>query len=372
MKAKIYLWPNFSIFFTCCKVPILLILASIISLPVFSNQKYIDKILINGEIKKLENDTLKIYTTDKLCIVLSRISDHLNYTYQCIGIDSVSIMDTSSLSMVYPPFPEGKYQLQISLSNQNLNQQPPLIILVTHSFLDSWNFFQLLVIYILFLFGGASYFIILSNYRSKLKLYDLRNDWTNKLHNDIGADLSSVSLRINTLNKRLEKLDPSLKIKVEKIYFILDTIQNKLRFVFDLVDPKKNSLQVMLSEIESFAKENFSLKGINFDFKNNLSKEKPLHLDIGQINKIYLVMKEAINNAIKHSNASDALIEIKKIKGGIFILIKDNGDGFDLSKKYDGNGIDNLLRYGQEGFLDIRIHSLVDQGTEIEILIPEL
>ena len=74
---------------------------------------------------------------------------------------------------------------------------------VKGSFMDKWWFVPLLILYLLLLFGSAVYFIMLSNFRNREKLSELRNDWTNKLHNDIGGDLSSVSLRLQTLKRKI-------------------------------------------------------------------------------------------------------------------------------------------------------------------------
>lgn len=344
------------------------------TLQAFQNANLVHNILINGVSTDIINNRISLKTSDNISIVLPRISDTLNYKYQCEGRDSFYEIDSFPI-IHYNNFSTGSFSFRVNTSirsDEEISNQTPLIIEVHHSFLDSWNFTQSLLVYIFLLFGGAGYFILLSNYRNKLKLLDLRNDWTNKLHNDIGADLSSVALHINVLNRRLGKMDPAQKEKIGKILTILNTIQNKLRFVFDLVDPKKNSLQVMLSEIELFANENFALQEINFNFENKLDKTKNRELNIGQINKVYLIIKEAINNAVKHSSATNASIKITEVKEGISISIKDDGKGFDCTKKQEGNGIDNLLQYGREGFIDIQINSFPNKGTEVKMLIPKL
>lgn len=374
MKNKISFDDSFRLLSKCSLL--FLLFTTFISTPLtaFSHSNLIQKILKNGVSVEYKLSTINLKTSDNISIVLGRISDTLSYKYQCIGKDSLFLVDSNNV-VSYSNFSADTFFFVANTddhSEENIRTQSPLIINVQSSFLDSWGFTNLLLIYILLLLIGASYFIILSNYRNKLKLLDLRNDWTNKLHNDIGADLSSVALHINILNRRMGKLDPALKEKVGKVLTILNSIQGKLRFVFDLVDPKKNSLRVMLSEIESFATENFELKQISLDYDNKLNAEKNFQLNIGQINKIYLVMKEAINNAVKHSNATNASIKIIKVKEGISISIKDDGLGFDSNKQYDGNGINNLIEYGREGFMNVQIDSIINEGTEVKILVPKI
>lgn len=239
--------------------------------------------------------------------------------------------------------------------------------------LGNSTFILLLVFYLLLLIAGAIYFVVLGNFRNKEKLSDLRNDWTNKLHNDIGGDLSSVSLRLDSLKRKLEPLEPEIKNDVLKTYAILNSIQKKLRFVFDLIDPKKSSLHVMLDDVHSFAKENFSIKDISFHYSNQLNPEADYGLDIGRVNKLYLAMKELVNNCVKYSKANNASISIRSIKEGLTIEITDDGIGFDKkASNHQGNGLNNLYQYVEEGCMDMKIDSTPGEGTKISLFVPDL
>ena len=353
----------------CYLVIGLFIFMPIISLQAFSNLDSIQRVYVSGVEKKVENNKIKIKTSDNISIIFSKIPDTLKYKYQCNGKDSNLVKEGEDRFVNYTDFPEGTFQFRMGNNQTEMNSQ--LIIEVSQDFLDSWGFIAIGISYILLIVLVAFYLLMISSKRSAKKLIDLRSDWTNKLHNDIGADLSSVSLRMNTLNKGLGKLDPVSKGRVEKVHTILTAIQNKLRFVFDLVDPKKNSLQVMLSEVAVFAKENFALQEVNFKFENGLEGEEMQSINIGRINKVYLVMKEAINNALKHSKAKNVSIKTYKIKEGYFFSIKDDGQGFDTSLQHAGNGLNNLLEYSREGFISVDIDSTPNQGTEVKIVVPK-
>ena len=163
-----------------------------------------------------------------------------------------------------------------------------------------------------------------------------------------------------------------MKDGVVATYDILESIQKKLRFVFDLVDPKKDSLQVMLHEIKDFAQENFGLQNMKFQYQNDLPIDQETKLDIGRVNKLYLAMKEVINNCVKSSEASLVQMNIKSVKEGLQIEIIDNGKGFDTQKASTGNGLNNLKQFSQEGFLDINIESEIGKGTKAVIVVPDI
>jgi len=162
-------------------------------------------------------------------------------------------------------------------------------------------------------------------------------------------------------------LNPEINEGVIKTYEVLKDIQKKLRFVFNLVDPKKDSFRVMLEDVIDFAQENLALQQIEFHLENDLPKEIGDKVDIGRINKLYLALKEAINNCIKSSKAEHVYFLISHDKQGLLIEVKDDGVGFDITQTSTGNGLDNLRQYAQEGLIDLTIESEPGKGTRLKM-----
>ena len=98
--------------------------------------------------------------------------------------------------------------------------------------------------------------------------------------------------------------------------------------------------------------------------------------DIEEIS-IYRIVQESLNNIIKHSNASDAIVMIKREENRIFIIIEDNGKGFDVADVKSaggGFGLVGLMERAQLLGGELIINSMPEEGTKIEvkILIPKL
>ncbi|HRI85204.1 MAG TPA: two-component regulator propeller domain-containing protein [Ignavibacteria bacterium] len=102
------------------------------------------------------------------------------------------------------------------------------------------------------------------------------------------------------------------------------------------------------------------------EIDNLLSKESEINL--------FRVIQEIISNIIKHSNATIAKFNIKILSNNIFVIISDNGKGFDVSSKYipdskEGiglNGISERIKFmGQ-----YKIESEIGKGTVYKIKIP--
>ena len=331
----------------------------------------IKAIFIDGQWKNFTNDTILLNYPGDIAILLKKQNTN-TYRYYLDGADEFYKTNNFPV-VVYQNLKEGIYHFYTSNNQSTTNKLPQIVIQVTEierSLFKSWSFLPLLMLYLAIIFGGAGYFIVISHVRNKRKISDLRNDWTNKLHNDIGGDLSSITMRLGNMPKQLNEANPVIKKNILNISKITVDIQKKLRFLFDLIDPKKNSLHIILEDLYSFANDNCKMKGMKLNYENNLNPSEYYNIDIGRINKLYLIIKEAINNCSKHSKASNLFFIVKSEQKSIDIMIVDDGIGFNYPSASAGNGIDNLKEYSKLGVIDINIKSKLGEGTTILVSVP--
>ena len=106
---------------------------------------------------------------------------------------------------------------------------------------------------------------------------------------------------------------------------------------------------------------------------DNIDKLLPPEMEIN----LYRIVQEGINNIIKHSAATKALISIKRSQGLIEVAIEDNGRGFDTNVPRSGES-SNGSGFGLIGITERArilggvpvIQSAAGQGTRIEIKLP--
>jgi len=334
-----------------------------------SAEEIITGIFVNGESVMLEKNKLNLVDKDDLLLFLKPLPKGRYYTYSFNSCRVVRQIDSTHFH--FYSFKKGDNDsLVIRVLPQHKSYPDRTIqISVRSAVFESWRFVPLFVSYLLLLLGIALAGVIFFNNRNRKKVFNQRSDWTNQLHNDIGGDLSSVALRLEILRKKMADVDEKTFANLSKIFNILSDIQTKLRFVFNLVDPKQDSLQVMFMGIHDFAHDNCALQHIRFFYNNDIDNSQGIKIDIGRINKIYLVLKEALNNVFKSANASTLSLTIQRKKEGIWIELEDDGIGFDPQKIHKGNGIKNLRQYAQEGLMELKIHSDLGKGTRITALI---
>jgi signal transduction histidine kinase len=85
---------------------------------------------------------------------------------------------------------------------------------------------------------------------------------------------------------------------------------------------------------------------------------------------VLLSVKEAITNAVRHGQPTEILLQLTLQNGGIEILIKDNGVGFDPARHPPGNGLANLQERMHKINGQCRIQSSPGQGTMVFLAIP--
>lgn len=132
---------------------------------------------------------------------------------------------------------------------------------------------------------------------------------------------------------------------------------------------KKEALQLtaISDRVKSFVTRiKQSYPEVNFSVEENISED--FLMPSAQAFNLYYVIQEAVNNALKHSKGSNIVLEIS---GGEQweVIIRDDGTGIvpDTSRKYAGNGIQNMKNRCQESGWPISWSSQGGKGTEVKI-----
>ena len=165
-----------------------------------------------------------------------------------------------------------------------------------------------------------------------------RSRMASDLHDEVGPLLSAIKLRIGSLDVESEED----KEEVEKTENQIDIIIKRMREIsFDLMPTSltRKGFAAALTEFIDYISKSNRMK-INFQFtETRLSQSQAINL--------YRIAQEVIHNTIKHAEASELMIELRKEKQKIILSTRDNGKGFDYeaqSGEAKGQGLQNLLR----------------------------
>jgi signal transduction histidine kinase len=132
------------------------------------------------------------------------------------------------------------------------------------------------------------------------------------------------------------------------------------------MNSRNDQSEEWLDRMIKFAVETLESKQIELDL--NVSDEiRNRVLPIDYRRDLYLFVKEAINNIAKHSEADLVELSLYLQQNTMFLIIKDNGKGFDTNALSNGNGLLNFQNRAKHLKGKCEINSVVGQGTEVRL-----
>ncbi|HET9054354.1 MAG TPA: ATP-binding protein, partial [Cyclobacteriaceae bacterium] len=135
------------------------------------------------------------------------------------------------------------------------------------------------------------------------------------------------------------------------------------------INPGNDSLERVISKMKEFAAEILDPLDISYTFSGEENLQ-PIRLDVSTRKNLFLIFKEAVNNAAKYSGAGNIKIQFKKEPGRIAFCIDDNGKGFDTQTAFTGNGLRNMQARAKNIGGNLVIKSRAGSGTEIMLSFP--
>jgi two-component system sensor histidine kinase UhpB len=84
---------------------------------------------------------------------------------------------------------------------------------------------------------------------------------------------------------------------------------------------------------------------------------------------IYRIIQEQLNNILKHAHASTVQIKVAKMKDQIYLLVKDDGRGFDPRIRRKGVGISNIISRAELYNGRVEIDSAPGKGCRLEVIL---
>ena len=194
-----------------------------------------------------------------------------------------------------------------------------------------------------------------------------RNRIARELHDDLGGSLSGIIVQTHFMSQQVEHHNVTvLQKSIEKVSQASSEMITKLNDIIWLVNPGYDTLEKLVQRIEEFAMDMARAKGIDVRF-DTLDNMQPLELNSQARKNIYLICKEAINNAVKYSQASELYLSVDRSGSDLKLLIEDNGKGFDCDSIRMGNGLNNMKERANIIGASYTIGTGLQKGTRVSL-----
>jgi two-component system NarL family sensor kinase len=158
-----------------------------------------------------------------------------------------------------------------------------------------------------------------------------------ELHDGLNGDLSAIKYRLSTLEE--SGLSPIDSENLSKVINMIDESCAQVRSISHNLMPASIVDYGLLETIREFCSKMNASQAIKIDFQ---SFGNPIELSQKSETAIYRIIQELVTNILKHSKATEAMIQFNYREDELFITVEDNGIGFDKNAISTGIGHKNI------------------------------
>jgi len=157
------------------------------------------------------------------------------------------------------------------------------------------------------------------------------------------------------------------KDKLNHTASILSNAITEVSIISQQMMPRTLRENGLISAIESLLENTLSKTSIKYKFqKVNLNGRLPENVEVG----LYRIAQELIGNIVKHSGASEVIVQLTRTQKNILLTIEDNGKGIPKVIHKRGMGLDNVKSRAETLTGNFHYESEIGKGTISTIRIP--
>lgn len=288
------------------------------------------------------------------------------FRYRLTEINEKWIENGVNPTITFSNLEQGNYQLEVQYAEIAGNWDTDSLIL-NFEILPAWYeslWFKILLASLLLAIGYGIYWYRINEFK---KVQAMRNRISSDLHDEIGASLSSINILGDLVKQKLSENHPSFGF-AEMISEEAKQAGTAIDYIIWNINPQFDSLESLFTRINSEAAELIEAKGISYEFEAHNLDKRTMSMD--KKRNIYLICKELINNALKHSKCTKIALCCDIKANYLSISFADNGKGFDVNILTNRNGLRNIKNRLQELKGTYELTSEAEKGTRYELKIP--
>lgn len=309
--------------------------------------------------------------------------EQVRFRYRLEGLEQGWVEAGTQRSAHYSYLPPGQYRFLVSASHGGgrwsaPSTSPAFTVLPHYS--ETWAFQLALGVGIVGLVAGVARYVTARRLKRKLERLEWqqaierdRGRIARDIHDDLGAGLTQI-----TLLSELARREPPHEMEAH-LGQISDTARELTRTMDEIVwavNPRQDTLDGLVTYICQFAQEYLTMAGIHcrLDVPEHLPA---MRLTADVRHNLFLAVKEALNNIVKHADAREVWLRLMQDRGNVTLVIEDDGHGFGgLSaavptgvRTTTGQGLDNLAARLTTIGGRCSISSQPGRGTRVELTV---
>ncbi|MBI3111406.1 MAG: hypothetical protein HYZ01_07530 [Ignavibacteriales bacterium] len=284
------------------------------------------------------------------------------FTYILEGFDKEWSKPGPTRRAVYTNVSPGSYVFRVKGSNHDgfWNESgATLFITVLPPWWETW-FFRATVFLLMF---GLLYGMYRYRVKKILELQTVRLRIASDLHDEIGSNLSSISVASQLLNRN-PRLAPDEHRKLLDIASTAMETADAMRDIVWFINPENDTAEDFLAKLRDVTGKLLGAMEVELEISESvLSHIKSLE----DRRNLFLLYKEALNNIARHSRARGVSIQFREEGGTLVLRIRDEGVGFDEQAVSRKGGLQTMRKRAQLLNSTLEIESAAGRGTTLII-----
>ena len=191
------------------------------------------------------------------------------------------------------------------------------------------------------------------------------------LHDGVGASLSRIAILSEVVQQQahtaLPDAIPALTAIGDNARAVIDDMSDAVWFI----DPGADNLQQVVVRVRAMASELFDSQRIHWNVE---AADDVLRVQLAseQRRHVYLIIKEALTNVLRHAQATNVVVGVTATHGRLRIEVIDDGIGLESSSGSGGGyGLENIRRRASALGGTARIESPARRcGTSVIVEVP--
>jgi ligand-binding sensor domain-containing protein/signal transduction histidine kinase len=281
----------------------------------------------------------------------------------------------------YNKVPPGNYRFHVIACNEDRvwNETGDVLeVAVQPQFWQTWWFRAAVILCLVGTVVAVVRYLSTQKLRRRLQLLEQqealekeRSRIARDLHDQLGANLTQVAL-LSEMAEADKNSPAEIESHAQQISQTARETTRSLDEIVWAVDPSNDTLEGLTNYVCKYAQEYLALAGLRY------RAEVPVQLPAITIppevrHNVFLAFKEAVNNVVKHAQASEVRVRLQLQPGNFALSIEDNGRGMggrDANATPARNGLRNMRKRMEDIHGEFSINPGTGGGTIVCLTVP--
>ena len=264
--------------------------------------------------------------------------DHVTFIYRIRGLAEDWITINNQHSIQLNGLAPGVYNVDIkAIDDHGMSVANELHynIKVTQPFFKSIWFYLMM----LFIISAMISYFFFMKIRNINEITHIRQQIASDLHDEVGSMLTRITMNSDYL-KYSKKADEETISKLTRISALSRYAASSMNDILWTIDSRNNFTGNLADRIREHAEEMLLPMSVDISFDIKVAYKESIDSETRQ--EIYLIFKEAVNNIVKHSNATEVSICFYYNKAALLLKMENNGLFADEKVSSIGQGLKNI------------------------------